>query len=343
MNILGLDIGGANIKAADGTGRALCRPFPIWKHPERLADHLQSIQREFPRTEGIAVTMTAELADCFATKAQGVHSILNSVVASADAVPFLVWTTEGRFVDIEQAIKLPMLVAAANWHVLATWIGRTAPSDQISLLIDIGTTTTDFILISAGLPASLGTTDVGRLMHGELCYSGIRRTPLCAIANSVPFRDGYCPLAAELFATSLDVYLLTGEIAEDECDLETANGGPATIAAAYDRIARSLCGDRDEVSLEEAIQIARFIADVQRQRLAGALERVLQRLPSACTRVVASGAGAFLARKLIAGNRRLDRATVESLDDLLSPEIAEAACAHAVAMLAREHVAARNQ
>ena len=341
MSILGLDIGGANIKAADPAGRTLSRPFAIWKFPERLADELASILREFPQTGRVAVTMTAELADCFATKTEGVRFILDQVEAAAGQRPCQAWTTSGRFVSSDAARQQPMLVAAANWHALATWIGREFLSHHSpltthhSLLIDIGTTTTDIIPLIAGVPASIGLTDVSRLQSGELCYSGVKRTPLCAVAHSVPFRDGYCTLAAELFATTLDVHLLLGDIAEDELDLETANGKPATKAAAHDRIARLLCGDRDEVSFDEAVLIARFLADVQRQRLAGALERVVQRLPGRCESVIVSGSGSFLARRLIADNRRLAGAKITSLDELLSPGIAEAACAYAVARLVK--------
>lgn len=337
MTILGLDIGGANIKAADANGRTLSRPFAIWKHPEQLAEQIESICGEFPKTTRLAVTMTAELADCFATKAEGVRSILDQVDACQRDESCVVWTTDGQFVSSAVAREQPMLVAAANWHALATWVGTHLTSSsgpfKKALLVDIGTTTTDIIPLIRGVPATVGRTDVTRSQSGELCYSGVKRTPLCAVAHSVPFRDGYCTMAAELFATTLDVYLLLGDIPEDEHDLETANGKPATRVAAHDRIARMLCGDRDEVSLDEAIQIARFLADVQRQRLAGALDRVVQRQHAPCETVVISGSGSFLARRLVTDNRRLANAKVLSLDEILSPGIAEAACAYAIARL----------
>ena len=381
MSILGLDIGGANIKATDEAGRAVSRPFAIWKSPERLADELASILHSFPQTERVAVTMTAELADCFATKSEGVRFILDAVVAGTRPSSVAVWTTAGRFVSVEEAASQPMQVAAANWHALATWCGREmlgvvdvsraskapltltlSPEDGgggtreesqkrianlaldsrlstlgSALLIDIGTTTTDIIPLVDGRLVAKGLTDAGRLQTGELSYSGVKRTPLCAIAHAVPWRDGYCPLAAELFATSLDVYLLLGDIASNETDLETANGKPATVAAAHDRLARMLCCDRDEVSFEEAVQIARFLADVQLQRLAGSLERVASQVPGPCQAVVVSGSGACLARRLVAENRRTATANVISLDDQLSPAIAEAACAYALAQLLAGH------
>ncbi|MEI8379819.1 MAG: hydantoinase/oxoprolinase family protein [Planctomycetota bacterium] len=344
MSILGLDIGGANIKAADASGRTLTRPFAIWKTPEQLGIQVAQICREFPAVTQLAVTMTAELADCYATKAEGVTSILDQIESVPQKHPPCVWTTAGEFVDAAEARRQPMLVAAANWHVLATWVGQTLVAksaarpmdDSCSLLIDIGTTTTDIIPLVGGVPSAVGRTDLTRLQSGELSYSGVKRTPLCAVAHSVPWRDGYCSVAAELFATTLDLYLLLGDIPEDETDRETANGQPATRTAAHDRLARMLCGDRNEVSLDEALPVARFLADVQRQRLAGSLDRVLARLPGPCESVVVSGSGAFLARRLIDENRRLVTAKVTSLDELLSPGIAEAACAYALAILAEK-------
>lgn len=337
MTTVGLDIGGANIKAADEGGHAVSRAFAIWREPEKLPGEIAALLRLFPQPSRLAVTMTAELADCFTTKTEGVRFILDAAEAcarnnSSPTVEVDVWSTEGRFLSTENARNQCQKVAAANWHALATWAGRLVPTGS-SLLLDIGTTTTDIIPLHNGRPISTGVTDVGRLQSGELAYSGVRRTPVCAIAHSVPFRGGYCSIASELFATTLDVYLLTGHIVEDEHDRDTANGKPATKAAAYDRLVRMLCCDRDEVTYDEAEQIARFLADVQRQRLAGSFERVAQRLPETCEQVILSGSGLFLAHRIAYENRHTAHASVVSLSEQLSPAIATAACAYAVAQM----------
>ena len=49
MNWLGLDIGGANIKIADGNGFAMQRGFPLWKSPEKLAQTLRTLIATRPR------------------------------------------------------------------------------------------------------------------------------------------------------------------------------------------------------------------------------------------------------------------------------------------------------
>jgi len=338
MTTVGLDIGGANIKAADEGGHAVSRVFAIWREPEKLSDEIAALLRLFPQPSRVAVTMTAELADCFTTKSEGVRFILDAVdtcvrnINDRSPAEIDVWSTEGRFLSTDNARDRCQKVAAANWHALATWSGRLVPTGS-AVLMDIGTTTTDIIPLHNGRPIPMGLTDVGRLQSGELSYSGARRTPICAIAHSVPLQGGYCSIAAEVFATTLDVYLLTGNIADDEHDRDTANGKPATKSAAYDRLVRMLCCDRDEVTLDEAVQIARFLADVQRQRLAGSFERVAQRLPDSCQQVILSGSGLFLAHRIAYENRHTANARVISLSDQLSPSVATAACAYAVAQM----------
>ena len=81
--VLGLDVGGANLKAAHTAGPAVSRPFPLWKRPGDLADELRALVAPLPPFERLAVTMTGELCDCFATKREGVLHILTAVEAGA--------------------------------------------------------------------------------------------------------------------------------------------------------------------------------------------------------------------------------------------------------------------
>ena len=333
MPVLGFDIGGANLKAANSDGRCASRPFAIWKNPAALADELRVLDSLLPGSNEIAVTMTAELADCYETKAEGVTRILAAVQQVAGVRPVHVWLTSGKFVTPLEAMAQPLAAAASNWHALATWTARWT-WNQPALLIDIGTTTTDLIPIDAGRPSSRGLTDATRMVAGELVYTGVRRTPLCAVAPSVPFQGTLCPLAAEWFATTLDVWLLLGEIPEDANDTETANGRPATRPAAHDRLARQLCCDRMELDAEAAIAIAQYLADRQVEQISAALENVLRDREPRRT-VIISGSGSFLARRIISRHPKLGAAHLIDLSEQLSGELATAACAYAVAMLPR--------
>ena len=337
MYVIGLDIGGANLKAADADGKAVSRRFALWNSPDRLHDELALLISEFDKPDCLAVTMTAELADCFSTKAEGVDQVLRSVQQAAGQTPVFVWQTGAEFVTCDVAREIPLLVAAANWHLLATWLGRMVPHST-ALLIDIGSTTTDLIPLKGGVPVPNGMTDCERLQAGELVYSGVRRTPLCALAQKVPYRADYCPLAAELFATTLDVYLTLGLIPEDETDFDTADGRPATIEAAHQRLARMLCCDATEFSRDDAKMIARFLADVQQQRIIGALDSVLSRLDQPCEDVLISGSGLFLGGSIAENHRRLKNARITSLNDQFTDNAAHAACALAAARLGSERL-----
>jgi len=338
MYTIGLDIGGANVKAADVDGRALTRPFAVWKSPGTLSAILHEVLSQFAPAELLAVTMTAELADCFETKTDGVDSILRSVEEVAGDTPLFVWQTGAEFVQPAVAREIPLLVAAANWHALATWAGRLVP-EGAGILIDVGTTTTDIIPLFRGVAVPSGLTDRERLTSGELVYSGVRRTPLCALAHSVPFRGGECPLAAEFFATTLDIYLLLGLIPEDVDNTETANGKPATLKHARTRLARMLCCDASECTDGEQEEIARCLADVQQRQIRAALERVLPRQEEECRDVLLCGSGSFLAERIVIDCPPLRDANRVMLEQMRDHTTSQAACAFAVACLAAERLA----
>jgi len=336
--LLALDVGGANLKLADGRGFARTKPFPLWRQPEQLAAALGSLLAEAPPAGRLAVTMTGELADCFATKRDGVRHILDAVEEAAAGRPLRVYATDGRFVSAQQARESPLDVAAANWHALARFAARFA-GDGPALLIDIGSTTSDLVPIVAGRPAPRGTTDPERLLTGELVYTGVVRSPLCAIVSSLPWRGGECPVAQELFATSLDAYLTLGDLPERTGDLQkgdpqTADGRPATRAAAHRRLARAICADEEIFDGADARAAADALQRAQLARLGVAGRQVVAGLPAPPARCVVSGQGAFLARRLAA--RLCPAAEVVSLDEQLGPEASDAAAAHALAVVARE-------
>ncbi|MBX9677353.1 MAG: hypothetical protein K2X38_01230 [Gemmataceae bacterium] len=324
-HVLGLDIGGANLKAADVRRRALNRSFPLWKTPSELSERLRALIGEYPETTELAVVMTGELCDCFATKSEGVVHIVRSVYEAAK-LSARFWTTDGVFVSDQTAIAEPERVAAANWHALATYAGRFAGTDP-ALLLDIGSTTTDIIPIADGKPATLGRTDPERLRSAELVYTGVRRTPLCAVFGMEK--------AAEFFATMDDVYLLLEETTEKPKDSDTADGRPRTRTHAHARIARMECDDAKGFGLEQAVALAEDARGRQLTYLAYALQRVLSRIAPTPRLVITSGEGEFLAPSILA-RASLGRTPRRSLGDELGPAASSAACAFAVAMLANE-------
>lgn len=330
---LGLDVGGAYLKVADGRQYAAARFFPLWRDVGRLGEELADLLAAAPRAETLAVTMTGELADCFETKAEGVRTILDELTMAAAGRRIWVYMLDGRLVEQSEAAECPSDAAASNWHALARFAGRYAPRGG-ALLIDVGSTTTDLVPLADGKPAARGRTDPARLLHGELVYTGVLRSPVCGLLTALPWQGQLCPVAHEFFATTFDAFLILGDLPEDVGNTQTADGRPATRAAARDRLARSICADREMFDWSDAEAAATAIARAQLARLGIAAQRVLRRMAGPPETVIVSGQGEFVARRLL--ERLRLAAPIVSLADELGPVVSRAATAHALAVIAAE-------
>jgi probable H4MPT-linked C1 transfer pathway protein len=319
--VLAVDIGGANTKAArlDGTSlRTVSRPFEVWRDRAALAAVLREVAAEAGEADAVAITMTAELSDAFRTKREGVAFVLGAAEDALGDRPLSVLTTTGELVSVNQARARPWDVAAANWVATALAV---ADAHADALLIDVGSTTADIVPIAAGRIAASGHNDLDRLRAGELVYTGLLRTNLAAIAQRVPLRGGWCPVASECFAISADVHLVLGHLAEEAYDCPTPDGRAATVLFARERIARLVCSDVDQLDAAEIEAIAAFLHAEQLRQIEDAARRVARPLPPQAP-VVAVGAGAFLGREVAA---RLGRAVADAPWGATGTEMAPAA------------------
>jgi probable H4MPT-linked C1 transfer pathway protein len=242
----------------------------------------------------MAVTMTAELADCFATKREGVAFVLDSFRAAFPGIRPWVFGVDGRFRSVEAARRRPHRVAAANWMASGLLVARTFPD---ALFLDVGSTTTDVVPIVAGRVAARGRTDPERLRAGELVYTGALRTPVCAVVRRVPLAGRPCRVAAEHFAVAADVHLWLGAIGESDYTCETPDGRGRGRYEAGARLARVVCADLEMLRPEAITAIAAHVARAQVRQIAGGIRQVMRRLGTRAPRVaVVAGQGAFLAR-----------------------------------------------
>ena len=296
--MIGWDVGGVNTKVARvSDGRVLAvhgRPYELQHDPDTLVPLLREMAADVhasPHTAMHAVTMTAELSQLFRTKREGVAFVLGAVTAAFPEAVVRVFSVDGTFVDVADACRHPLSVAAANWAATA-WAVAGAHPDAV--LIDIGTTSTDIIPIVSGSVAAHGWTNPDRLASGELVYTGAVRTPAEAIASDVPFRAGRAGVSAESFALSGDVHVWRGDLAAADYTSPTPDGRPATREFAGERLARVVCADRDMLDEAGVSAIADALARAQIDRIAAAIRRVSARHPRLRTAVV-TGLGAFIA------------------------------------------------
>jgi probable H4MPT-linked C1 transfer pathway protein len=225
------------------------------------------------------------------------------------------------------------LAASSNWHALASFAGRYV-ADGCGLLVDVGSTTCDLIPLVDGVPVTIGKTDPNRMVNGELVYTGVQRTPVCAVASLLPWRGRKCPTAGEVFATMWDAYLILGDLPEEPQSTHTSDRRPATKEAARDRLARSICADRQTFSETDARLAASALAQAQLRKIAAIAVQLIGRLQQPPHTVVISGRGEFLARRVL--DQLKLKANIVSLSRELGPELSRCAPAHALAVLAHE-------
>jgi len=277
--VVGVDIGGANLKYASSCGVASSRAFAMWRQSQDLATALvEDLQSGFCSQADdittLAVTMTGELADCFLDRDIGVRSIVQQTCHAAaqleiDNVHF--YGVDGQFHNAHAACENPDLIAAANWHALANFVGREVASD--ALLIDIGSTTTDIIPIAQQQVGTTALTDHDRLCEHSLVYVGCKRTPICSLVDSLDYRGMPTPVMNEQFATIDDAMLLLGLTPENEHDTDSADGNPRTRPYAANRLARMIGLDRRAVNDADTQTMAQQVTAAATQRIGMAIDQ----------------------------------------------------------------------
>jgi probable H4MPT-linked C1 transfer pathway protein len=347
FNIVGWDIGGANVKAAilayeGGETKTICvasHPFEIWREKERLPEVLQTILAEIApdsAPQAMAVTMTAELADIFVTKREGVLFVLDSLLASFPYYPIYALSLSGEFAPLADARSRPLDFAAANWLATALWIAR---QNRDCLVVDVGSTTTDILPILNSRVCAKGRTDLERLISGELVYTGILRTNLAAIVQSVPVSGRFSRVSSEYFAISGDMNLILGRLNPDDYTCPTPDGRPPTLESARQRLARLVCADMEMVSPDEIDEIARYVFEQQVRQISEAVLQVFSRLPALRDLpMCALGAGRFLAVEVA---RRLG---IENIDLSISEnqQFSEVAPCYAAGYLLAEQLESKS-
>ncbi len=264
--ILTLDIGGANLKYLIAEGERVVESgsiyLPLWKRFGELEAHLRGIAARAGDAK-VGVTMTGELCDIFRSRAEGVERIAEVVRGVFPGARFL-------SLDMELSPEASPACAGAN-YVASIYLMERLFGEGI--LLDIGSTTSDVLPFRRG-ERLYRRGDLERLLAGQLVYTGMLRTPVCAVSERLPLRGRRVQPAAEVFAIMGDVYLVLGEVSPEEYTCEPPDGGEVTPEAALRRIARMVCSEPGEVTREELEEVCRYLAEKQAAGIAEAVRRV---------------------------------------------------------------------
>ena len=291
-DILGLDIGGANTKAALVTFRdskivksfSFIEYFPFWE--KTLNDIPNMIKRivekillqnkvKLEEIKFIAITITAELSDAFQTKREGITVILNALEQVFDQEKMFFITNNNGFINFNQVKSNPISVAAANWVSTSLFLGKFIPN---CILIDAGSTTIDIIPILNSVPISKGRNDIERLQNHELIYTGGLRATIPSITHFVPYGEKMVRISFEKFALISDVHRVLKNITEEEYINDTADNRSKSINDCYARLARLVCMDLESISIKDLEVIAQYIYNKQIEIISNEIQEFLSDL-----------------------------------------------------------------
>lgn len=282
--MIGIDVGGANLKVVDEAG-AYIHYCPLWTGAP-IPDLLRQYAGKGDGTA--AVVMSGELADCFSDKLEGISFIVDAVREVFPGAQF--YGTDARFHDG----PVPEL-AAANWLASADFLREQYPD---AVLLDIGSTTADIIPLNR-FSTLLNLTDLLRLQKGYLVYTGMLRTPVATLVSSVQLNCVPTPVSTEYFAASADAHLVLGHIAPEQYTCDAPDGKEKTREASLRRLARVVCADLSEIGERGALAVASAFWDRQRTMIRTAVARAKEE--SGASRVIVAGIGAGIFAKECGG------------------------------------------
>jgi (4-(4-[2-(gamma-L-glutamylamino)ethyl]phenoxymethyl)furan-2-yl)methanamine synthase len=332
--VIGWDIGGAHLKAALAQDGRIVAALQV-AAPLRLG--LGALVQAFAEAKGRlqigdrhAVTMTGELADTFASRAEGVSLLIATAVRELAGAPLVIYAGRAGFVGPEEAGHHVDDIASANWHASAAIVARLARS---ALFADMGSTTTDLVPVVDGRLAARGYTDATRLAAGELVYTGLVRSAVMTIASRAPVAGHWTALINENFAHMADVHRILGTLPEAADLMPTADSRPKTPEASAARLARMVGRDVLERTGSDPVALARWFAEAQLRSITDAAMLVLSAsLMPAHAPIIGAGIGTGLMAEIA---RRLCRPYV-GFETLLAvssqARTAAATCAPAAAL-----------
>jgi probable H4MPT-linked C1 transfer pathway protein len=298
---VGWDIGGAHVKAAvlDAAGtliQVIQQPCPLWKGVAQLQLAMAAIIQQLPSQPcQHAITMTGELVDCFDSRQHGVFAIIQTATAHLNDPQLPVFSgAKGLLPADAVGVEDVLGIASANWMASAQLVAQYYPQ---ALFVDIGSTTTDALLIDQHQLQAQGLTDYQRLVSGELLYSGVVRTPVMAVAHRAVFKGQRMGLMLECFATMADVYRLTNDLLPAYDQADTADGADKSLRASAVRLSRMTGYEFADADTADWQAFADYLKQQQLALIEHLCRQQAQRCPSiSAMPLVGAGVGRFLVK-----------------------------------------------
>ena len=274
IKFLGIDIGGAHLKLV-GTNIKKKIIFvsylkcPIWEDVNNLRSHLARLSAKIDTNYVLCcITMTAELCDCFENRNYGVRKIF--AICKESGLNFFFFSNNFSTPSKKLCTNS---VSSMNWLAPAIFLKGKVKN---AILIDFGSTTTDITIIQNHHLSNLGYTDFDRLKNSELVYTGIVRTPIFSLSNSLLIEGIRLRIIPEQFSNMADIYRISDSLPKNVDLFSTMDKKDKSKISSLKRVSRNFGFDYTKSKKELLKLISKKLIDIQLDLIFSSVENQLK-------------------------------------------------------------------
>ena len=285
---IGIDIGGAHLKVVglnnnDEVIYVKYSSCKIWENIENLDKEFEQINQITGRSALCAITMTAELCDNFTSRQKGAEKLIKKCELLKIDKYFYINSSK----IFSKNPKFSELVSM-NWHSVGRYLEKKIKS---CVAIDFGSTSTDILCIKNHKLLNKFFDDYSRLNNNELIYTGLTRTPLFGVSNSIKINKTEMNIIPEYFSDMSDIYRILQKI-DSSYDIDkTADGRSKSLHNSLKRVSRSFGFDYKKESLSTLLEISNQLKEIQLTKIFAIYLKNIQKYSLTNEPIILSGIG----------------------------------------------------
>ena len=327
ISYLGIDIGGANLKIIGVNENkqivyvdySSCK---IWNNQSYLDKKLLKLNRiKTKKKIKCGITMSAELCDCFKNREFGAKQIFKSC-ENLIFDCFFYSKSKSSFLKKDSYSN----IISMNWHSIGRFLKKRIKN---AIVIDFGTTTTDFIIIKKGRILNKNYDDFSRLNNNELLYTGFTRTPIFGISQQIRIQGKLLNIIPEFFSDSADVNKIIGQL-NTSIDIDkTADGLNRSYFNSSRRISRSFGFDYKKSKRSLIKKICIELSSIQINKVFANLLKIQKKFSVQDFPIILSGVGQEVVNKFL---KKRGVKTIKFENFLIPSKLNKEASSHAPAV-----------
>ena len=295
---IGWDIGGSNTKISiikSNRANSEVHEIELW-HDDGLSK-LKKLVSDFGINQSDTyhgITLSGEMCDIFPSRENGINTILSFFKKFSSNT--YIYSSSG-FLKLHK-IREYKKVASMNWYSVGELISKKIDN---CIIIDMGSTTTDFIMIKNNTIINKRVDDFTGLNNDELLYTGFLRSPIYALTDKVRVNMMSSKVIPENFSTMADVYQIL-KILDIKYDYTSrADRRSKTLLNSYKRVSRSFGFDFKQNHKKIIDKLCREIMHIHMAKIYRSLRIIIKKnsYKNNNVKIIGTGIGITLIKKMI--------------------------------------------